>query len=458
LDGTYRIVITYPIIYRETGQYLGFVGAEIPTVDFFERFGNVFNIKSQYLGALDRNAIQLVHSNPRLIGEDFFGEYTQNFTRHNKDLNELMKKVLSGESGDVVYSIGLGERLTTGFPISISGEGNITGIPPYVLFIVTPTSQIYSQIEGILFTQRIETFSLLAISTAAAVILIVFLIRWSKNLDTEVKRRTRELESAYEQLKGHERMQQDFINVAAHELRTPTQSIVGYTDLLEHDYNLNKEDLNDSDRNTLDSLEALRRNAIRLKNLTNDILDASRIEAGTLKLSKERLNLNEKIRNVVKDISNTNFQVAEKGLTIQFLNDKKNDDNMEYHVNADKSRVFQVLSNLINNAIKFTEINGVISISLSMGDSVISGNSNTVEKNEYVCIRIKDNGRGIDPDIQSRLFSKFVTKSDIGTGLGLFIAKSIVEAHGGRIWAENNVDGKGATFTFTLPLGNKYGN
>jgi signal transduction histidine kinase len=93
-----------------------------------------------------------------------------------------------------------------------------------------------------------------------------------------------------------------------------------------------------------------------------------------------------------------------------------------------------------------------------MVDSVISGNSNTVEKNEYVCIRIKDNGRGIDPDIQSRLFSKFVTKSDIGTGLGLFIAKSIVEAHGGRIWAENNVDGKGATFTFTLPLGNKYGN
>ena len=262
----------------------------------------------------------------------------------------------------------------------------------------------------------------------------------------------KELIEAYEQLKVHERMQQDFINIAAHELRTPTQSIVGYTELLQHDYNLNIQDSNDNDSSTRDSLEALRRNAIRLKNLTNDILDVSRIEAGTLKLNKERINLKEKIRNVVKDISTTNVQVAEKGLTIQFLNDK-NSDETEYYVNADKSRVFQVLSNLINNAIKFTDMNGVISISLSKTKSLSSDKNNTVEENEHVLIRIKDDGSGIDPEIQSRLFSKFVTKSETGTGLGLFIAKSIIEAHGGKISAENNSDEKGATFAFSLPVG-----
>lgn len=250
----------------------------------------------------------------------------------------------------------------------------------------------------------------------------------------------------YEQLKVHERMQQEFINIAAHELRTPIQSIVGYIELLQQDYNL----INDSERSTQDSLEALGRNATRLRNLTNNILDVSRIETGTLKLNKERINLNDKINNVIKDISTTNLQVGQKGLTIQFLNDKNNE-GIEYYVNADKSRVFQVLSNLIDNAIKFTDINGVISISLNKTESLTSDNNNTVEKNEYVSIRIKDNGSGINPEIQSKLFSKFATKSDIGTGIGLFIAKSIIEAHGGKISAENNRDGKGATFTFTLP-------
>lgn len=261
----------------------------------------------------------------------------------------------------------------------------------------------------------------------------------------------KELLEAYEQLKVHERMQQDFINIAAHELRTPTQSIVGYTELLQHDYNFTKQGLNDKDCSTQDSLEALRRNAIRLKNLTNDILDVSRIEAGTLKLNRARLNLNEKIRNVVKDLSNTNLQVGEKGLEIQFLNDKNND-GIDYYVNADKSRVFQILSNLINNAIKFTGVNGVISISINKTYSLLSNISDTVEKNGYAFISITDNGSGIDPEIQSSLFSKFATKSDIGTGLGLFIAKSIIEAHGGKISAENNKDGGGATFTFSLPV------
>jgi len=160
--------------------------------------------------------------------------------------------------------------------------------------------------------------------------------------------------------------------------------------------------------------------------------------------------LNEKIRNVVKDLSNTCLQVGEKGLEIQFLNDK-NYNGIDYYVNADKSRVFQVLSNLINNAIKFAGVNGVVTISIKGTESLLSDISDTVEKNGYAFISTKDNGNGIDPEIQSRLFSKFTTKSDIGTGLGLFIAKSIIVAHG-KISAENNKDGGGATITFSLPL------
>jgi signal transduction histidine kinase len=432
-DGVYRIIITYPIINRETGQYLGFIGAGIPTVDFFSGFGNVYDIESQYLTALDRNATHLVHSNSQLIGKDFFGEYTQNFTRQNKDLNNLVERVLSGESGDVVYSIGLGERLTTGFPITIHGEnqtGKSTAPPPYVVFIVTPTSQIYSQFENILFTQRIETFSLLAISTAAAIILIVFLFKWNSNLDSEVKRRTGELEAANEQLKVQENMQKEFINIAAHELRTPTQSITGYSELLAAD-----------PENGIQYANPILRNAKKLQRLSEDILDVTRIESQSLKINKEEFDLNDMISSIVGDHRSLLFD-NEDNFNLEIQYEPKN-----IVVKADRERISQVISNLLSNAIKFTTVitkhrteKGTISV--------------TAEKKvSEVVISVKDSGQGIDPEILPRLFGKFVTKSSTsGTGLGLFISKNIVEAHGGKIWAEKNGDGKGVTFSFTLPL------
>jgi signal transduction histidine kinase len=432
-DGVYRIIITYPIINRETGQYLGFVGAGIPTVDFFSGFGNVYDIESQYLAALDRNATHLVHSNPQLIGKDFFGEYTQNFTRQNKDLNNLMERVLSGKSGDVVYSIGLGERLTTGFPITIREENQTdvsTAPPPYVVFIVTPTSQIYSQFENILFSQRIETFSLLAISTAAAIILIVFLIKWNSNLDSEVKRRTGELEAANEQLKVQENMQKEFINIAAHELRTPTQSITGYSELLASD-----------PENGIQYANPILRNAKKLQRLSEDILDVTRIESQSLKLNKEEFDLNDIISSIVGDHRSLLLDNEDTfNLDIQY-------ESKSIIVKADRGRISQVISNLLSNAIKFTTAitkrrkeKGTISVTAEKKDS-------------EVIISVKDTGQGIDPEILPRLFGKFATKSSTsGTGLGLFISKNIVEAHGGKIWAEKNADGKGVTFSFTLPL------
>ncbi|HJR48057.1 MAG TPA: sensor histidine kinase [Nitrososphaeraceae archaeon] len=419
LDGIYRIIITYPIIYRETGQYEGLVAAAIPTVDFFERFGNIYGIRSQYLAALDRNATHLVHGNAQLIGKNFFEEYTQNFTRHNKNLNNLMHEVLSGKSGDVVYNIGAGERLTTGFPVSIQGEN----LPPYVVFIITPTSQIYSQVENILFTQRIETFSLLAITTAAAIILIIFLIKWSSNLNSEVKRRTRELESVNEQLKVHDKMQKEFINIAAHELRTPTQAITGYSELLATEPENSKLYLN-----------PIIRNSKRLQRLSEDILDVTRIESQSLKLTEEEFDLNDVILSIIGDYRGILVNSEDKiNLNIQY-------DPKSIVINADKGRIAQVISNLLSNAIKFTtKEKGTINVTAEKKDS-------------EAIVTIKDTGQGIDPEILPKLFTKFATKSSSGTGLGLFISKSIIEAHGGKIRAENSPDGIGATFSFSVPI------
>ena len=171
-----------------------------------------------------------------------------------------------------------------------------------------------------------------------------------------------------------------------------------------------------------------------------NLLDVTRIEGQTLKLRKERINLNEKITNVKKDFEN---QYPHHQLMRILLVER--DKNNPIFVHADKVRLYEVIANLLSNAIKFTQ-KGTITISTD-----IRSNFNNNNINEVI-IKVRDTGTGIHPDIQTRLFTKFATKSDRGTGLGLFISKGVVEAHGGKIWGENNSDGKGATFSFTLPL------
>jgi two-component system, OmpR family, sensor histidine kinase VicK len=231
----------------------------------------------------------------------------------------------------------------------------------------------------------------------------------------------------YEKLKSNEKMQKEFINIAAHELRTPTQAIVGYAELIQgQDSNVNKDE----------ALSKIVKNAERLLRLTEDVLDVTRIESQTLKLDKRKFDLSDMTASVLDDYRNR-IQNS-KNLELVLLNVDK-----PVFVVADKGRISQVLSNLVSNALKFTK-SGTVSVS-------IGEISNYDNKKEFI-ISVKDTGTGIDSDIMSRLFIKFASKSQTGTGLGLFIAKSIVEAHGGRIWAENNSDGKGATFTFTLPI------
>ncbi len=183
----------------------------------------------------------------------------------------------------------------------------------------------------------------------------------------------------------------------------------------------------------IEHLDIIIRNAKRLLRLEQNMLDMTKIENKSLKLDKETFDLIEKIQNVIKDFSN---ELSKEKIQLVFTQPSQKE---PIFVNADKVRISEVISNLLGNAIKFTtkEAGGSITIKAERKDSEDS-------------VSIKDNGSGINPEIKPKLFSKFVTNSP--TGIGLFISKSIVEAHGGSIWAEDNADGNGATFTFSLPL------
>src|SRR5687768_5775616 len=316
-------------------------------------------------------------------------------------------------------------------------------MPLYFVQLVTPTATIYSEINNVLFGEKLAMFSLIVGIIAAITTLIIFLIKWNVVLINEVKKRTKELQEsnreialANEELKVHDKMQKEFINVAAHELRTPIMPILGLSELLYNKVvkgnNLKQETLNEY-------LQIIVRNSYRLHKLVEDILDVTKIESRIFKLNTELVELNEVIANVVIDFENL---IKNKNSKIQILYEPNRN---KIFVNADKTRLTQVISNLLDNALKFTQ-GGFIIITTRITHKEKDNN------NDKVIVMIKDSGIGIDNEVLPRLFTKFATKSDKGTGLGLFIVKKIIEAHGGGIWAENNSNGIGSTFYFTLPL------
>jgi len=252
------------------------------------------------------------------------------------------------------------------------------------------------------------------------------------------------IQTQFQKLKESEKMKDEFINVAAHELRTPIQPILGLTEIIHSET---------TDPRQLDYLDVVIRNARRLKQLTDNVLDVTKIESKSLKLNKEPINLNIIIAEVLKEYTNKIQHRNMSGernrqypgqVKISYELKQKDDDII---VEADKNRLAQVMSNLISNALKFTEKESEARISI-----VVEKNDPEVGKNQDIVVSVKDSGEGINPVIFPNMFSKFVSSSYSGTGLGLYISKSIIDAHGGTIWAENNKNGKGATFYFTLPL------
>jgi len=299
--------------------------------------------------------------------------------------------------------------------------------------------------EVIYFLNLQRNFSTIAIIIIVVVssILGYFLFSWNKRLQTTVNNQTiklnqniEQLRKANEQLKQHDKMQKEFINITAHELRTPIQSIMGYTEMIKS-----------FPQKTPTYVQPIERNAQRLYKLIQDILDITKIESGNLALTKTHFDLQEKINNVIKDLA-TAKKIDGINQNVQFVFHP----NDSVKVFADKERIYQVISNLIRNAAKFT--NGKEAKIEIILEKIKK------DKKELISVKIRDNGTGIDPEILPRLFSKFTTKSEFGgTGLGLYISKKIIEAHDGTIRGynnnnNNNPDGekKGATFEFILPL------
>ncbi len=233
----------------------------------------------------------------------------------------------------------------------------------------------------------------------------------------------------YEQLKIHNRMQEEFINIAAHELRTPIQPVLSLSELL-----LSKKG---NIEQYEELLEGINRNGKRLQRLAENILDVAKIESQSLQLKKEKFTLNDLILHVFTNYEShmRKAEISNVKLTLASTEDV-------VLVEGDKERLTQVFDNILGNAIKFTK-EGSITVSIEKMKE---------DDKEFAVVSVKDTGSGIDSEILPRLFTKFATKSETGTGLGLYISKRIIEAHGGKIWAENSLEESGATFSFSLAL------
>ena len=253
-----------------------------------------------------------------------------------------------------------------------------------------------------------------------------------------------ELKDAHEKLKIHDKMQKEFINIVAHDLRTPLTPIIGLTEYVRD---------NTKDVYHMELLDRVVKDAKKLSYLNEKILDVTRFESKLFKPNKEVFSLNELIVTVIKELEHILDDTKKIKFECHF--------DTEYLVDADSRRIGQVISNLIDNSIKSISEQdtgrGIISITASIEKitSTITTSRDDHYPQHMVIVSIKDTGIALDNEILPRLFTKFATKSFQGTGLGLYLSKNIIEAHGGKIWAENNENGIGATISFNLPLTNK---
>ena len=395
------------------------------------------------VGFMDRDGVIVYAREPSLVGRNYLSTEFQSLVSEDikNSYNEIINSSLRDRNGGVndIELPNTDSIVTMAYqPVRIGNEHLWT------LYVSVPHS-LATEV-GVLIDQ-LSTFStIVVITTACVAVFISFIVlSWNRRLDNAIKSRTSQLKEinnslgetnrrlavANKQLKIHDRMQKEFINVAAHELRTPIMPILGEAQYIERQFMATKQ-LVAVDN---EQVQSIMRNARRLVRLASDILDVTRIESKSLRINKRSFDLDIVIRSVLEDTRNA----------LRADEERSNQGLLQYDsigsilVFADKGRIYQVIYNLLANSVKFTH-DGYIRV--------------VVERNSHeIIVSVIDSGKGIDSDFMTRLFTKFSTKSETGTGLGLFICKSIIEAHGGKIWANNNSGGKGSTFSFTLAYG-----
>jgi signal transduction histidine kinase len=411
-------------------------------IDKLEKFLELSMLSSEQneVTLLDRKEMIMFNAKKDLIGKKIFSDKVQSLIlnplplKESENINKFVNDALNGKSG--IYNINTTSQTSTfsARPISLEGD-------QFMTLLINKPYNIDAEVIYFLNLQR--NFSTIAIFIIIFVssILGYFLFTWNKRLQTKVNNQTiklnqniKQLREANKQLKVHDKLQKEFINITAHELRTPIQSIMGYAEMIKS-----------FPEKTSNYVQPIERNAQRLYKLIQDILDITKIESGNLVLNKTQFDLQEKINNVIKDLK-TAKKIDGINQNVQIVFHP----NAPFKVFADKERIYQVISNLIRNAAKFT------SGKEPKIEIILSKVKKDKNENEWISVKIRDNGTGIDPEILPRLFSKFNTKAEFGgTGLGLYISKKIIEAHDGTIIGYNNdLNGeiKGATFEFILPL------
>lgn len=208
-QGLYRIFISYPVFDRLSGEYIATIGASVLADPFFSHYKNIENFEEGFLVSYNKNGDLLYNGlNKSLVGLNFFGPEVQDTVNHNKVVNNLTKSLISfAQPSYAVYNYGEGERINTQQPVLVNDE------PQYFLQVITPTTQIYSQIQDALYLEEVKIYLLLAGTLAAIVVLVFILVEWNHILQREVKRRTtelhesetktRELEDSYDAMKSY---------------------------------------------------------------------------------------------------------------------------------------------------------------------------------------------------------------------------------------------------------------
>jgi signal transduction histidine kinase len=461
-DNAERLYVAYPIIYslqeneNLQGDFRGVMVASIRldtlgtilTNELSPTFASdvsLADISGEIIYSVDKSVIgKKIFENPAYLTTPILTELSEGAVTK---ITEFLKTSNSMHQAAVVNISSDGKTYTiASHPLTQDGNHFWT-------IYVTAPHVFTDNVDTLLAQQDTFTITTLFVIGAVSVGLAYLVLSWNKRLEAMIKARTLELRDANtsltesnaqlalanERLNMHAKLQREFIDVAAHELRTPIMPILGMTDLIESKFQQSE---NDEIILKSDEFELISRNARRLERLATDILDVTRIETKSLHLNKGQFDLYDIVELAINDIKNQfpngkiNYVIKVERGTIVF---------------ADKSKLGQVVSNLLSNAAKFTD----------EGSIIVTGNieRGSEGNQDIIHISVSDTGIGVDSEVMQRLFTKFVNKAgtdraQVGAGLGLYISKGIIEAHGGNISAENNQSGKGTTFHLSFPLDN----
>lgn len=444
IDGVPRVTISYPVLVKQasngssSGGFAGVILAAInvKTLGTFVQSQLSQNFNSS-IGLLDRNgAILYSSSGSQFVGQNIFSPEVQSAVPSDiKDpFNQFIRDSLQGNTGAGDFSAN-GQATTVAYePVTVKNNRLA------VLYVVTP-HQLEGNVISLIEQQRLLNIFIISAIGAVATGVAAVVVTWNRRLMKTVQQRTSELTAsnaslkesnkllaeANEMLQVHDKLQKEFVNVAAHELRTPIQPLLVAVELMAQQLE-GKEKI----EVTKPEMDMLYRNAMRLEKLSSDILQISRIDSGAFTLHEENFKLDDVFEQSISD-ARAQSNLNPNSMAISYVPSG-------IYVHADMEKVTEVIVNLLNNAIKFTK------------EGSISVTARKLQGDKFVEVSVTDTGTGIDPEVVPRMFEKFVTKSDRGTGIGLYVSKKIIEAHGGTIGGTNNIPGPGARFSFTIPL------